>query len=155
MNNEWRRLIEVRNEYHAILSEMLASNRGKLVECANESLRSPSERYIALSLAESFTPDELKSMFGTLVFTASWAHPHTQTARELVLKIPRQWVLDHIEPVMEPILATDDPDEFRRMLELARVLDHALLSKLCQRAVNHTNSEIREAGHDFLQGAPE
>ena len=40
MNNEWRRLIEVRNEYHAILSEMLASNRGKLVECANESLRS-------------------------------------------------------------------------------------------------------------------
>jgi hypothetical protein len=151
MNKEWDRLIEVRNEYHSILGNMLASDRSTVVEFVNESLLKPNERYVALAVAESFTPDELKNIFKNLVLTASWAHAHTMTARNLVLKIPCEWVLQHIETVMEPILATGEPDEFRRMMELAWKIDRALLLRICKRAVIHPNSEIREAGEDFIE----
>jgi hypothetical protein len=155
MNKEWARLIEVRNEYHCILGKMLASDRSKVVALANESLLKPDERYVALAVAKSFTPDELKGIFQNLVLTASWAHAHTGTARALVLKIPRDCVLQHIQPVIDSILATDDPDEFRRMMELAQELDRALLLRICKRAVNHPNPEIREAGEDFTDGEKE
>lgn len=100
---------------------------------------------------ESFTPDELKALFKNLVLTASWAHAHTKTARSLILRIPKDWILPNIQQVIDPILATGDPDEFRRIIELAWELDQALLLRLCQEAVHHSNPEIREAGQDFLR----
>lgn len=151
MNKEWARLLEVRKEYHSLLGSMLATDRRKVVELTNESLLKPDERYVALSVAQSFTSDELKSIFKNLVSTASWAHAHTQTARDLVLKIPRDWVLQNIQPVIDPILQTNDPDEFRRMMELAWELDHKLLIDICQQAAHHPNPEIREAGEDFRE----
>lgn len=151
MNKDWDRLIQLRNEYHSILAKMLESNRSQVVNLVNESLLKPDERYVALAVAESFTPDELKNLFHNLVRASSWAHAHTGTARALVVRIPREWVLERIEPVMEPFLSTGDPDEFRRMLELAWELDRELLLRLSNQAIHHPNAEIREAGEDFLE----
>ena len=77
-----------------------------------------------------------------------------ERGRRGILSLPIHWTLTHIEAAAEPLLQTNDEWEWRRLLEVYALLDHALWRKLAERAVCHSDSDIREAGQDFLNGLP-
>lgn len=72
-----------------------------------------------------------------------------ELGREAAASLPRQWLLEQIERVADRTLNYDDDWEYRRLLELYKRLDDALLSRLVLRGVNSQNSEIAEAAGDF------
>jgi hypothetical protein len=64
--------------------------------------------------------------------------------------MPRDWVLDRIEGVVEPLLTGATDDEHRRFLELFEILDHELTLRFARRAAAHPDRDIREAGEEYL-----
>jgi len=63
---------------------------------------------------------------------------------------PHDWLLENIEQYAAPLLAYDDDEEYRRLLELYSLIDRDLTLKLARRAAEHADSDIREADEDFL-----
>jgi hypothetical protein len=72
-----------------------------------------------------------------------------ELGREAAASLPRQWLMEQIERVADRTLNYDDEWEYRRLLELYKHLDDALLSRLVHRGINSKNSEIAEAAGDF------
>ena len=69
--------------------------------------------------------------------------------RQQVLGMPRPWVLEHIEPVAAEVLELSDYWEYRRLLELAELLDAELLRRLIPRGLSSSDPDVREAAEDF------
>ena len=68
-----------------------------------------------------------------------------------ILSIPRDWVLEHIEELVQPIVEAEDDYEYRRLFEVYEKLDKTLAHELAQRALASPDSAISEAGEDFLE----
>lgn len=64
--------------------------------------------------------------------------------------LPKDWVLDHIETVAEPILPKDDDWEYRRLMEVYERLDHILARKFALRCLAEEHPEIKAVGEDYL-----
>ena len=72
-----------------------------------------------------------------------------ELGRAGLVALPREWLLARIEPALEPLFAVNDAWEYRRMLEVAELLDAALTRKLIRRGLESENEEIREAAEDW------
>lgn len=69
--------------------------------------------------------------------------------RSRVLALPREWVLEHIEPVATAVLNLSDYWEYRRLLELAELLDLGLLQRFVSLGLGHPDPDVHEAAEDF------
>jgi hypothetical protein len=69
--------------------------------------------------------------------------------RRQVLAFPRSWVLKCIEQVAVEVLDLSDYWEYRRLLELAQLLDPTLLQRFASLGLNSRDPEVREAAADF------
>lgn len=69
--------------------------------------------------------------------------------REQVLALPRTFVLENIEAESAALLDLDDEWEYRRLLELADLLEPALVQRLVARGLTSRNPEVVEAATDF------
>lgn len=81
---------------------------------------------------------------------ASVGHADVQLARDVILTLPLPWVLERVEAAAEPLLREGAGEEYRRLLELYRLLDRGLMTRLATRSAQHTDADAREAGADFL-----
>jgi hypothetical protein len=144
----WQDLKEKETAYAAASRAFLtqAKNRAAVVR---DALRSR-DQYTALGVVKSLNDDEKKELFGTLVFLASSGHGTIDFVRDLILSMPRDWVLYNIEREAEPLLQEGTYDEYRRFLELYELLDPCMTRRLARRAVAHADPDIREAGEDYL-----
>lgn len=107
------------------------------------------EQATAVEMMGTLQPAELQQLFDELVFL-SLSHGYALKARDLIGSLPRDWVLSHIEEAAEVHLREGTYDEYRRILELYAVLDDDLTRRLARRAIEHRDSDIREAGADFI-----
>lgn len=71
--------------------------------------------------------------------------------RRGLLDLPREWVLRHIEPAIEPLLQREEEWEYRRLLEACWPLDKDLVEKLARRGLDSPDPGIREAAGDCLK----
>lgn len=110
-----------------------------------------SDRYFAITLLKFLQQEELQQLFEDLVFLASFAHGSVDYVREIIHKLPKEWVISRIEQIAEPLLENGDYDAYRRLLELYIELDETLTRRLAQRAFQSTDYDIHEAGEDFLK----
>lgn len=69
--------------------------------------------------------------------------------RTALLSLPRQWIIDHIEPYAEPLLRLEDEWEYSRLGELYEQLDEGLVLRLIARGSSSHDDEIRVAAQDF------
>lgn len=106
-------------------------------------------KHTAIWMLSSLPQSELQDLFDDLVFQASYAHGAVGTVRNAILSLPREWVISNIENVAEPLLVDGTYDEYRRLLELYALLDPALTKRLVERAIQHPDPDIQEAGRDF------
>lgn len=145
-NDQWIQLVHADNKYHAILQEFLKSP--SRIETIKKELLS-GERTSAITVATFLNTEDLKAIINELVFLASFVHGQIQTIRELILSLPKDWLIQNIEKAAEPILAKGSYEEYRRLLELYVQIDNDLLKRLVERALLSTDSDILEAGKDF------
>jgi hypothetical protein len=110
-----------------------------------------SQRGTALRLVFYLTPEERLQLFDDLLGLASVGHSDIGLVREAILSLPREWVIANIEDRAEPLLQAGNEEEYRRLLELYFSLDAEVTLRLAQRARQHANGEIREAGEDFIE----
>jgi hypothetical protein len=111
-------------------------------------------RAVALYLLEHLPQSELAQLFSELVFLASFSHGAVGAIRKYILSLPREWVITNIEQFVEPLLEQGTYDEYRNVLALYWELDHEMMIRLAQRAIMHSDPDIREAGEDYLSKPP-
>lgn len=145
----WKHLVATYEAFALALRDFLAEDVDR-VSLIRSTLRS-SNKNTAIYMLQYLRPSELQSLFDDLVFFSSFAHGCVQTVREVIVSLPREWVLANIEKVAEPLLREGTYDEYRRLLELYVKLDHNLALKLAQRAAAQADEDIKEAGEDFLE----
>jgi hypothetical protein len=114
-------------------------------------LHDPTRRRDALESLARLTVEERERFFADLVELASVGHADVDAVRAQILRLPRAWVLAHIEASAERLLDGAEPwEEHRRLLELYAELDPELAHRLAARAAKHADPDVREAGADFL-----
>ncbi len=121
-----------------------------LLELVRARLRDPAERTAALSVAALLPVEKRQELLDELLTLASFGHSLTGEARRVILSLSQDWLLATIQTRAEPFLRLDDHEEYRRMLELFSLIDRDLTLRLAQRAVQHVDPDIREAGEDFI-----
>ena len=137
------------DRYLAAMSDFLSGNIDR-VRLLKVKLRSPDAK-IAVVVLDHLSGSELSELFDELVFLAASTHWAVQRARAAILRLPWEWVLARIEANAEPLLASGTYDEYRRLLELYALLDPMLTQRLAERAIQHPDLDVQEAGHDFLK----
>ena len=144
----WRDLVEKDSAFAAASYAFMtgAKNRAAMVR---EGLLGR-DRHTALLVARCLTVEEKKELFPALVFLASFGHGSIQAVRDLILSLPRDWVIERIEREVEPLLQKGDYEEYRRFLELYELLDADMTQRLARRAAANPDPDIREAGEDYL-----
>ncbi|WP_145236466.1 hypothetical protein [Urbifossiella limnaea] len=63
--------------------------------------------------------------------------------------MPRPWVMAHVERVAAEALDLSDYWEYRRLLELAELLDAGLVQRLVPLGLSSSDPDVREAAEDY------
>jgi hypothetical protein len=71
--------------------------------------------------------------------------------RQQVLAMPRAWVLRWIEQVAAESLDLSDYWEYRRLLEVAEMLDTDLVQRIVAIGLSSVDPDVRKAAEDFRQ----
>lgn len=74
--------------------------------------------------------------------------------RQQVLACPRGWVLERIERVAAESLDLADYWEYRRLLELADLLDAGLVQRLARLGLSNSDPDLCEAAVQYLGADP-
>jgi hypothetical protein len=69
--------------------------------------------------------------------------------RRQVLEMPRDWVLEKIEQVAQDAVNLSDYWEYRRLLELAELLDTGLLQRIAAWGLHSGDEDVQEAVEDY------
>lgn len=101
-------------------------------------------REIAFEKAKDLSIEERKIIFPDLVAYASYAHGFTEASRDLILGLPREWVLLNIEKVAAPILKNGSHEEYSAFLDLYKLISPSLFDSLIRRCAMSDDFEIRE-----------
>jgi hypothetical protein len=146
----WNQYVQARQQVEILKHRLFAEERTMIPELIRRSLKDPHECLYALEAAAMLPIEERKELLPDLVAVASYAGAHLVRARQLILSLPIDWLIQNIEAASEPLLEYGDAEEFRRILELYSQLQPALTARLAERASTHTNPEVRSAGEDFM-----
>ncbi len=128
------------------------------VALIRQALRNPGrDRMTALALLKGMAVDEQQRLFPELIQAARAAHGPVGAVRGLIQALPRDWVLAHIEPEVNAVLAGEQYDDYWMFLELYHQLDDSKTLALARRAAAHADPEIRALGLEWLAdlGAPD
>lgn len=126
--------------------------RGNGIALLKEALLTPGRhRMAAVALAKQLSLSEQKQLFPELIQAARSAHGPVGAIRDLIFALPRDWVLAHVDALVEPILLSEEYDDYWMFLELFEQLDPVRAMTLARRAAAHSNHDIRELGELVLE----
>lgn len=147
----WQRLVDAEWAFYTARARLFSSCRNKLVELTREALKVPQQQVTALGIVKLLMVEERQELLPEVLQLACTVHGQTETASDLVLGLPRQWLLDNIEPAAEPLLRFDDYEEYRGLFQIYLELDLRLAKTLAERAAKHPDVDIQEAADDFFR----
>ena len=148
-NEVWQELVQREKEFFSASQAFLSGDVNRTALMRQELYGR--NRNTAFYFLPYLKKEELMQLFDVLVPLVSTGHGYIGKVREAILTLPHDWVIQNIEQLAEPLLADGTDDEYRRFLELYYELDKSLTLKLARRASQHKNSDIREAGEDFIE----
>ena len=146
----WRQLLNSEIAFQKARMNFHAGCTDK-VSVIQKALRDPVQRGTALRYLPYMTIEERQQLFDDLLYLASVGHADIALCRQIILSLPKEWVVSNIESCAEPLLAKGTDEEYRRLLELYVDLDRNLALRLAKRALQHNVPDIREAGEDFME----
>ena len=96
--------------------------------------------------------EQLQELFDTLLAHAAYKmSAMASTARELILKLPHEWLLENIEARADKLLSANDLLDYQGLFVLYKEIDIELAKRLAERALANPDPEIKEAGEDFCE----
>ncbi len=125
-------------------------------------------RIHSLELIKLLNIEDAKQLLPELVFLASWGHGALKKAQDLILDLPRDWVIAHIEEASRPVLAKAEVEDeeakaedksadygylaeaYGYLLDLYSLLDRELARRLAKEAVSHPDKRVKAVGEEFL-----
>ncbi|WP_155634124.1 hypothetical protein [Burkholderia territorii] len=146
--NSWVELKRAFCDYVRLRGDFL--KKKSAIDFIRNALSVPEERGVAISLVASYPAMERIVFFSQLVSLASYVNGFTEESRELILKLPREWVMERIEDEVSGILVSADYEEYRCLLELCCELSRDLMIKFAKQALASEDEDIKEAGADYL-----
>jgi predicted DNA-binding transcriptional regulator AlpA len=150
----WDRVVQhfVRPDTTAAAYEEFLRPDVDRVGLLRRALRLPggNNRATAVALLEKLTVEEKKSLFPELIQLARSAHGPVGKVRDILLSLPREWVLSRIDGEVEPILREEEYDDYWMFLELYKQLDTERAVALARRAALNGGPDIRELGLEKL-----
>jgi hypothetical protein len=143
----WHQLIDKEKAYLQTRQNFL--NCSSKVEMLRKALQNPSERVTALEILDYLASEERQSLFDDLIKLASVGHSDIELVRNAILSLDKSWLLEHIENQAESVLINATDEEYRRLLELYMQIDDGLTQRLIEKALRHSDLDIKEVGEDF------
>jgi hypothetical protein len=151
---EWARLIELEKVTEDQIRDFLCTCSAGAVGLIRETLRTGGrrERDCAFRTGEMLELERRQELLPDLVALACEPSyvPTIHRSRDLIMTFSSEWLSQHVESAAEPLLASQDEWIYRRLLELYAHIGRDLTLRLAKRAAGHPNSEIREAGDQFI-----
>jgi hypothetical protein len=147
----WQRVIAEEHKMVCALASALLTVKDQ-AETLRRAIGIVSQRSAALRILLLFGDGELREhVFPELVDAASVGHSDIDICRAVIKAMPRKWVLAHIEPLVDRVIASDPNDDefYRRYAELYLELDDELLRRLIDRMAQSESPMIREIAEDF------
>ncbi|MBU7584273.1 MAG: hypothetical protein KAF91_15390 [Nostoc sp. TH1S01] len=125
-------------------------------EIFRSALRNPSERGTALRLIKDcYTLEQKKQILRELLELSRCDHSDLQLTWEIILSMPREYVLSKIEEWMDWLIPAPTEKEqyvvYRSLLALFIHMDENITYRLAKRAKEDTDEDVKEAGEDYLQ----
>jgi hypothetical protein len=147
----WQNYFRAWNNFYSAKHDLVV-HAESLVEVVRQGLRHPQHRSAALEIAYIMKPEQLQHLFDVLLAHTAYRMSATaDTASELILKLPHEWLLENIEVQAEPLLSANDVLDYQGLFVLYRQIDIGLAKRLTERALANSDPEIREAGADFAE----
>jgi hypothetical protein len=150
----WQRLHEADVLFNRAQYELFTNCRESIVDLLRIAFRDSSQYQLAFRVASLLNdPEQKKTLFPEFLGLACQPSyvPTILAARKAALSLSKEWLLANIEVEAEQVLNWSDDWEFRRFLELCSLIDTELTIRNAKRATASENSDIREAGEDFLK----
>ena len=152
--DSWDNVLKAYELYRDAENELLKSpNRVQLIHKAIKSERS-GRQSLAFRLIWRLTDVEKQQLAGMLL-DYGFSAQYTYDCRDLLLSLPREWLLENIERLAEPFLAEmSAPDLYQyygTTLWLYSQIDRELTQRLVKRALEHPYPDVREFGKDYLE----
>ena len=151
----WHTLYKVDMALYKARGDFLnfSTNRNLVI---HNGLNNPGYRGTALRLLLYLGVEEIIPFFDLLVNLASVGHSDIGLVREVILSLPKDFLLANIEKSAEAVLRDamkheDSYEEYRRLLELYIEIDPDLTKRLAERALESDDEDIREAGSDAME----
>jgi hypothetical protein len=151
----WRQALEAyadlfraSTRLHSSVTRLLSRDGDALV-ILKRALRSR-DRPAAVHVIRRLDTAGLKQLFPELVYLATFDHPDLSTVRSTIRRIPRSWLVSHLDAVAREHLQEADDAVYRRLLELYSGIDFDLAVQLATEAARSDDPEIKEVGSDFL-----
>lgn len=156
MPSLWEEVLRSHEAVSLVEHAFLTTDSGRIADLRRGLISPGLPRITALRLFRQLSLAERQELLPELVWLASCAHGSLQTVRQLLADYPRDWLRERLETLAEPLLqaasAESQFEEYRRFLELYRFLgEDELRICLAERARQHPDYDIREAGDDFIE----
>jgi hypothetical protein len=146
----WRQLVENRLSAFQLYEEFFAEGCDRVGIL--RTTKNGNEDAMKFTLIPFLAMPERLEFFDYLVMQASTIKYGSAARYVIAACLPRDWVLANIERVSQPFLADDaDYIDYQMMLELYCALDRGLAMQLAQKAIAHSDSEVRDVAEDFVK----
>jgi hypothetical protein len=149
MQQHWREMEQAHSAFTSALGQFLSGDKGTRLQLITEGYKT--NPYLVITVLRYVAPEEIKELLPFLLSHARSVHGYLDHVQQIILRLPKNWLVEHIEAAAEPFLKTGTYDDYRRFLELYFKIDSRLTERLARRAASSSDPDIREAGEDFLE----
>ncbi len=150
-NPDWQKVVAAYDAYIQARGEFFRNtNIEERLEILRQKLSS--REWVALDIIQRMAIEQKKQFFDIFVEIASDTQEYSWAnfSFELILSLPKEWLLENIERHVDPMLKNGTYDEYVSFLSLYANVDRDLTIKLAHRALEHDDPEVRKLGKDYL-----
>jgi hypothetical protein len=153
VRHTWDALLEADRVAESLRIDLLRGDPEEVAALLRDSLRTQEGMYFAFRLLLQLPSKYRQALFKRLVDLA--CQPTSATiitkAREVLLTLPRPWVVDQLRATAKDVLEGADYWIWSRFLELVAFFDRDFVLELAKHALENSDEEVREVGRAMVQ----
>lgn len=99
---------------------------------------------------ERLKAEELKDLFDRLLGAACQTSNLIAFAIPILLRLPKQWLLEHLDTRIEPFMSKYQSEAYIATIEIYKRLDLGKALEWTKKAATSTDPHIKQVGDDFM-----
>jgi hypothetical protein len=147
----WNNVVEKYRDYVQARMELFR-HTSSIIDILRKALKNINHRIVALEIAEILDQEKKKQLLIDLLPIACYPKGDSYLAWNIILSLPKNWLIENIEVASEPLLQNGSSTDYIGLLGLCRSIDGNLARKIADRAMQHPDEAIRQEIKDFMTG---